>query len=109
MSWYGGSQIMALHSAESSKHRRMHAELWSSFAWQTITPLGEAVERDVYCRSATLCPPTSGGSHVPAVTAAAASLVSQRVRSTSGCRRNSSTTDANAAVVSTSVASLSRR
>src|SRR5689334_16853449 len=52
ISWKCGSHDSEMLCEECSKPLAMAAELDKTLSWPTITPLGVAVEPDVYCKYA---------------------------------------------------------
>ena len=81
---------------------RIVSRLCSRLACDTITPFGEPVEPDVYCRKARSCPTSGRGEHVPVIPAATLTTGSGRPRIAKDGR------DApTLAVVSTQIASAS--
>src|SRR5262249_10092845 len=59
MSWKCGSHDREMLCEECSKPRAIAAELANTLSWVIITPLGTAVEPDVYCKYASVSPFTS--------------------------------------------------
>ena len=55
MSWYSGNQLTITSSGLRSipKPRRINSSLATRLPWVTCTPLGNAVEPEVYCKKAT--------------------------------------------------------
>ena len=84
MSWYIGSQLTPTESSVAPKARWMMAELWSRLPWVSSTPLGTAVEPEVYWMKASVPGVTSGGRHACSQPGSSASVATQRSEASSG-------------------------
>src|SRR6266536_31907 len=71
-------------SAVWAKHCLIRLELWMMFRWETATPLGVAVEPDVYCRNASESEVTSGSTHASARAAGRVSVHFHSRRASAG-------------------------
>src|SRR5574342_888080 len=84
MSWYGGSQLTPTSCAEGSNPQWINSELCQRFACVSRTPLGSAVEPEVYWMMAGESASRRGGVHAVGGRWPTSSVASQSRPASSG-------------------------